>query len=157
MRKQHLIGIIVISIAAGTTIGLMLPGLLNSSNNPFDPNSPVDPFNPPTEDENAMIVLSSGTYTGLCLYAKNVIVPAGQTVIFQNAEVLGGEIYVFGTLSVQSSKLDHEIRVHDNGIVSLNDTQDVAGNVNYTYVWVYTYDTAQITVTGNSRIYLNAN
>lgn len=150
MHKRKLIGIVAVSIAAGMVLGLTLPGLLNIQNDLYDPN------NPPIEDENAMIILTSGTYTGRCLYAKNLIVPAGQSVTFQNAQILGGEIYVFGTLTILSSVMDHEIRVHDTGIVSLNNALDVSGNVNYTYVWVYAYESTQVTVTGDSRVYLQA-
>lgn len=65
------------------------------------------------------IVLASGTYTGLHLYAKNLLIPEGNVVIFKNAQIYGGELNVYGSLTIEDSIIDHTIHGYDNGLINI--------------------------------------
>ncbi|MBN1214484.1 MAG: hypothetical protein JXA99_03475 [Candidatus Lokiarchaeota archaeon] len=80
---------------------------------------PQGPEGPPGSEN--MIELSSGIYTGLQLYGKNVLIPEGNNVTFQNAKILGGELYVYGNLTIIDSQIDHSINGYGNGQINITD------------------------------------
>ncbi len=78
---------------------------------------PEGPEGPPGSEN--MIELLSGIYTGLQLYGKNVLIPEGNNVTFQNAQILGGELYVYGNLTILDSEIDHSINGFGNGKIDI--------------------------------------
>ncbi|TFG12065.1 MAG: hypothetical protein EU535_06565 [Promethearchaeota archaeon] len=66
-----------------------------------------------------IILLASGIYTGLNLFAKNLLIPEGNVVFFQNAQIFGGELYVYGNLTIENSVIDHAIYGHGVGLINI--------------------------------------
>ncbi|MHA1337079.1 MAG: hypothetical protein ACTSPW_15290 [Promethearchaeota archaeon] len=75
------------------------------------------------DDNNEMFILESGTYTGRCFFGKNILILEGNEVIFQNAQILGSEIYVFGYLKIENSIIDYSIYGYGNGNIDINNLE----------------------------------
>ncbi|MHA1269307.1 MAG: hypothetical protein ACTSPY_05920 [Candidatus Helarchaeota archaeon] len=84
-------------------------------------------------DENNIIILESGTYTGFHLYGKNLLVPAGIDVSFKNATIYGGEIYVYGRLIIENSVIDHPIHGYGNGTLYITNITGKNSYILYLY------------------------
>lgn len=68
------------------------------------------------------LMLTSGTYTGKQMFGKNVVIPEGEVVIFEFAEILGAEFYVYGELTIKNCSMDHYIHAFGNSLTQIKDT-----------------------------------
>ena len=119
---------------------------------------------PPGSDN--IVSLTSGTYMGLQLFGKSVLIPEGNNVKFQNAQIYGGDLYVYGVLTLKNSSIDHDIHGHNNGLINITKVETIEWSAihlhenskaiinNATLNYVYLYDKSEAIINNTSSYYL---
>ncbi|MGQ4876326.1 MAG: hypothetical protein ACP6IY_19870 [Promethearchaeia archaeon] len=141
---------VYILIVASTIIitGVLIPFLF-LLNGEEDFNNKDDGEINTDDDNNEMFILDSGTYTGRCFFGKNILIPEGNEVIFQNAQILGSEIYVFGYLKIDNSVIDHAIYGYGNGNIDINNLEVYSAGT------IKLYENSNADIKNISRKYFN--
>lgn len=63
----------------------------------------------------------SGTHTGDIIFNNTVYVRASDIALLKDGHLMGGEIYIFGQLTLQNITIDQDMTVKGNGVLYLTD------------------------------------